>query len=160
MTPSTVSPMNAAGLPSPGLRSGAPTSDLWTPTAPARWVARVVAGLAIAFLVFDAALKLLQVRAAIEGSATLGFSASDVLTIGLIELALLVLYVIPRTAPIGAVLWTGYLGGAIATHLRLGNPLFSHILFPIYVAILLWLPLYLRDSRVRGLVGPRQVDPS
>jgi hypothetical protein len=65
----------------------------------------------------------------------------------------LILYVIPRTAPLGAVLWTGYLGGAIATHLRLDNPLFSHTLFPIYVAALLWGGLYLRDARVRALVG-------
>jgi hypothetical protein len=62
-----------------------------------------------------------------------------------------VLYLVPRTAPLGAVLWTGYLGGAIATHLRLDNPLFSHVLFPIYVAALLWGGLYLRDARVRDL---------
>jgi hypothetical protein len=65
-----------------------------------------------------------------------------------------VLYVIPRTAPLGATLLTAYLGGAVATHLRLGNPLFTHTLSPVYVAILLWGGLYLRDARVRAAVGP------
>lgn len=64
------------------------------------------------------------------------------------------LYAIPRTAPLGAVLWTGYFGGAIATHLRLDNPLLSHTLFPIYVAAFVWGGLYLRDARVRALLDP------
>ena len=64
------------------------------------------------------------------------------------------IYLIPRTAPFGALLWTGYLGGAIATHLRLDNPLFCHILFPTYVAALMWGGLYLRDARVRAVLGP------
>jgi hypothetical protein len=63
-----------------------------------------------------------------------------------------VLYVVPRRAPLGAILWTGYLGGAIATHLRVDNPLFSHTLFPTYIAALIWGGLYLRDARVRALV--------
>jgi hypothetical protein len=62
-------------------------------------------------------------------------------------------YLVPRTAVVGAVLWTGYLGGAIATHVRVGNPLLSHTLFPIYVAVLLWGGLYLRDSRVKSLIS-------
>ena len=74
--------------------------------------------------------------------------------LGAIELVCLTLYLIPRTAPLGAVLWTGYLGGAIATHLRIDNPLFSHILFPIYVAAFIWGGLYLRDARVRAAIGP------
>jgi hypothetical protein len=67
----------------------------------------------------------------------------------------LIIYVVPRTAPLGAILWTGYLGGAIATHVRVGNPLASHTLFPIYVAALLWGGLWLRDRRVRGLLAAR-----
>jgi hypothetical protein len=66
-----------------------------------------------------------------------------------------VLYLIPRTAPIGALLWTGYFGGAIVTHLRVGDPLLTHILFPIYVSALLWGGLYLRDPRVRAVLGKR-----
>jgi hypothetical protein len=67
----------------------------------------------------------------------------------------LVVYLIPRTAVLGAILWTGYLGGAIATHVRVGNPLFSHLLFPVYVAALLWAGLWLRDERVRAVLRAR-----
>ena len=74
--------------------------------------------------------------------------------LGGLQLVCLVLYLIPRTAPLGAVLWTGYLGGAVATHLRVDDPLFSHILFPVYVATLIWGGLYLRDARVREALRP------
>jgi hypothetical protein len=107
--------------------------------------------LAVAFLAFDSVIKVAQVGAALEGSAALGFDASHVLVLGIVELTLLVLYVVPSTAILGAVLWTGYLGGAIATHFRLNNPLFSHVLFPIYVAAMLWGGLWLRDARLRSL---------
>ena len=113
----------------------------------------VLSGLAIAFLVFDAGMKLMGVPAAIEGTTQLGYPVGVVLPIGVLEAVLLILYVIPRTAPVGAILWTGYLGGAIATHVRLGNPLFTHVLFPVYVAAFLWGGLWLRDPRVRGLLG-------
>jgi hypothetical protein len=79
---------------------------------------------------------------------------SSLITIGLIQVVCLAVYLLPRTAILGAVLWTGYLGGAIATHVRVGNPLFSHILFPIYVAALLWGGLWLRDRRLRGVFAP------
>jgi len=88
----------------------------------------------------------------VQGTVQLGWPAHHVLTIGLIGLACLVLYLIPRTAPLGAVLWTGYLGGAVATQLRLDQPLFGYVLFPTYVGALIWLSLYLRDARVRALV--------
>jgi hypothetical protein len=120
----------------------------------ARWAGRILSGLAILFLTMDVVMKLVGARVSVDGTVQLGFSADQVLTIGLIGLVCLVLYVIPRTAPLGAVLWTGYLGGAIATHLRLHNPLFSHTLFPIYVAALIWGGLYLRDARVRALLRP------
>lgn len=116
------------------------------------WVGRVTAAVVVLFLGFDTVLKVCLLGPAVEGSAKLGFSVETVMIIGLIELALIALYLVPRTAVIGAVLWTGYLGGAIATHVRMGDPLFSHTLFPIYVAIMLWLPLFLRDKRVRALV--------
>ena len=135
------------------------TSDIQAPKAPPtaasrKWIGRICAGLAIAFLAFDTAIKVLQLPPAVEGTVQLGFPAGSVLWIGLVEAALLLLYVVPRTAPLGAVLWTGYLGGAIAIHVRLGNPLWSHQLFPIYIAVLLWLPLWLRDVRVRELLQP------
>ncbi len=119
-----------------------------------RWTGRILTGIAVLFLTFDTAIKLIGAKAAVDGTVQVGFPPHLVLTLGLIELVCLVLYLVPRTAPLGAVLWTGYFGGAIATHLRLGNPLFSHTLFPIYIAVLLWGGLYLRDERVRALLRP------
>src|SRR4051794_35306834 len=98
------------------------------------WAGRALSGLVVLFLAFDAGIKVLALQAAVDGTTQLGYTASSLLSIGLIELVCLALYLIPRTAPVGAVLWTGYLGGAIASHLRLRNPLFTHTLFPIYVA--------------------------
>ena len=73
--------------------------------------------------------------------------------IGVVLLVCTLLYALPRTSMLGAVLLTGYLGGAIATHVRVGNPLFSHVLFPVYLGVMLWGGLFLRDTRVRGLIG-------
>lgn len=117
---------------------------------------RILSGLSIAFLLFDAAGKLARVAPAVQGTVELGYPADSILTIGLVELACVALYMIPRTAVLGAVLLTGYLGGAIATHVRVGNPLFSHVLFPTYVAALIWGGLYLRDARLRALLPFRQ----
>jgi hypothetical protein len=116
------------------------------------WIGRVLSGLAVLFLAFDAGFKLLQSPMAIEGTVELGYPASAILKIGIIQVVCLIIYLIPRTSVLGAILWTGYLGGAIATHVRLDNPLFTHQLFPIYVAALLWGGLYLRDRRVRALL--------
>ena len=113
---------------------------------------RVLSGLAVLFLAADTMMKLTAIRPAVDATAQLGFAPEHLLVIGLIELACLVLYLVPRTAPLGAILWTGYFGGAIATHLRLDSPLFSHTLFPIYIAALIWGGLYLRDARVRALL--------
>ena len=119
----------------------------------ALWGGRVISGLAVLFMAFDAAMKVLQVPAAVEGTTQLGYPAGVLVPLGIVQVACLVIYLVPRTAPLGAILWTGYLGGAIATHVRVGNPLFSHILFPIYVAAFLWLGLWLRDRRVRALLS-------
>jgi hypothetical protein len=127
-----------------------------TPSRKAVWAGRVVSGLAVLFLGFDTVLKLINPPFVVEASAKLGYGAGTLPVIGWIALACLVVYLIPRTAVLGAVLWTGYLGGAVATHLRVGDPLFSHILFPTYVAALLWGGLWLRDRRVRALLA----DPS
>ena len=104
------------------------------------------------FLTFDTALKVLRLAPAVEGTVALGYPAESVMWIGVIELVCLVLYLIPRTSVLGALLMTGYLGGAIATHVRISSPLLTHELFPIYVALLLWGGLYLRDARLRALV--------
>jgi hypothetical protein len=116
------------------------------------WTGRILSGLAVAFTTFDAVIKVLQLPVAVEGTVKLGYPPGVVLGLGLIQLAMLALYLIPRTSVLGAVLWTGYLGGAIATHVRLGNPLFSHVLFPIYVAGFLWFGLWLRDRQLRTLL--------
>lgn len=121
-----------------------------------RWTAYVLSGLAILFLTFDTVMKLVQNPMALQGTTELGYPAAAVFTIGVIQLVCLVLYVLPRTAVLGAVLFTGYLGGAVATHLRLGNPLLTHQLFPLYVAALLWGGLYLREPRLRALLPLRR----
>ena len=118
----------------------------------ARLTGRILTGLAVAFLLFDTGVKLVGAKEAVEATVQLGWQPHHVPVLAVIELACLLLYLVPRTAPLGAVLLTGYFGGAIATHLRLGNPLFSHILFPTYIAALVWGGLYLRDARVRTLV--------
>jgi hypothetical protein len=119
------------------------------------WTGRVITGFVGLFLLFDCAIKLLKLGPAVTGTVELGYPAGVVFPLGLVLAACLALYLIPRTAIFGAVLLTGYLGGAIATHVRVGHPLFSHTLFPIYVAVLVWGALYLRDGRVRALIAPR-----
>ena len=136
------------------LYANAPALSTTPSSSRARLAGRILSGLAIAFLTFDVAIKLIPNKMALEGTMSLGWQAHHVPIIGTLGLICLVLYAIPRTAPVGAILWTGYLGGAIATHLRIDNPLFSHILFPTYVAALIWGGLYLRDSRVRALIRP------
>lgn len=113
------------------------------------WTGRVLSGIAVLFLVMDTVFKLVASAMAAEATAQLGYPPHLIPIIGGIEAVLLVLYLIPRTSVFGALLWTGYLGGAVATHFRIGNPLFTHQLFPIYIATLLWLGLWLRDRRLR-----------
>jgi len=139
-----------------GPEAGAPSSAAALGAAPSRralWVGRILSGLAVLFLTFDAALKVLELIPAEEAIGQLGYPASVLRGLGFVEIACLVAYLVPRTSVLGAILWTGYLGGAIATHVRVGNPLFSHILFPIYVAAFLWAGLWLRDRRVRALIA-------
>jgi DoxX-like family len=112
----------------------------------------VLTGLVAAFLAFDTVMKLLQLAPAVQGTTELGYPAGTVLVIGAIELVCLVLYLVPRTSVLGALVLTGYLGGAIATHVRVGSPLPTHTLFPIYVALMVWGGLYLRESRLRQLL--------
>jgi len=119
-------------------------------------VGYVLTGIVSLFLAFDTVLKVGQFTPAMEGTIVLGYPASRVAPIGLIELLCLALYLIPRSSVLGALLLTGYLGGAVATHVRIGSPLFSHTLFPIYVALLVWGGLYLRDARLRDLLPFRR----
>ena len=127
-----------------------------SPSSTTIWIGRVLSALAILFLLFDAVIKLLQLPVAIEGTTQLGYPASVVFGIGVVEILCLALYVIPQTSVLGAILFTGYLGGAIATHVRIGSPLFTHVLFPIYVAVLIWGGLYAREDRLRSLIPIRR----
>ena len=130
------------------------TTTLAIPGGARRWAGRVLSGLVVLFLTFDTGFKLIVSPEAVQGTLDLGYPTTVLPILAVLELICLALYLVPRTAIAGAVLWTGYLGGAIATHLRLDNPLFSHTLFPIYVAVLLWGGLYLRDRRVAALLAP------
>jgi DoxX-like family len=104
------------------------------------------------FLTFDSVLKVLSLRPAVEGTAALGYPVELVPWIGIAELVCVAVYLVPRTSVLGGLLLTGYLGGAVATHVRISSPLATHVLFPIYVAIVLWLGLYLRNERLRQLL--------
>jgi len=121
----------------------------------ALWTGRLMSGLAILFLAFDTLGKVLELAPVIQGTTELGYAASVVLPLGIIELVCVVLYAIPRTSVLGAILLTGWFGGAIATHVHAGSPLFSHTLSPLYVAVLVWGGLSLRNRRVRALVSMR-----
>jgi len=112
------------------------------------WTARVVGALVVLFLLVDGAGKVMRLAPYVEGTAKVGYPDGCLVPLGLVLLASTVLYVVPRTAVLGAVLLTGYLGGATATHVRLGQPFF----FPIVFGILVWGCLYLRDDRVRALL--------
>ncbi len=120
-----------------------------------RTAGRIMSGLAVAFLLFDSVIKLMTHGSVVQAFAQLGYPLGTAPAIGAIELLCLVLYLVPRTSVLGAVLLTGYLGGAIATHVRIGSPLLTHTLFPIYVAALIWGGLFVREGRLRGLVPLR-----
>lgn len=125
-----------------------------TPSKPALLAGRILTGFTIAFLLFDVVVKILQRPEAVEPTAALGFSAGSVLTIGLIELICLALYVFPRTAVLGAVLMTGFLGGAFAINMRAGMPIFNQV-FPFIIGALMWGGLYLRERRLGALLPLR-----
>lgn len=126
-----------------------------TRTSRAVIAGRIISGIGVVLLTLDMSMKLFGVKEALDGTVQLGYPIGMVLPLGVIQLICLILYLVPRTAPLGALLMTGYLGGAVATHVRLGNPMFTHILSPVYFAIILWGGLYLRDPRVRAFVSPR-----
>jgi hypothetical protein len=122
----------------------------------ALWTGRVMSGLLAAFLAFSAGIKFLGRPEVAETLASLGWPTGAGLALGVLEAAVLVLYLVPRTAILGAVLMTGLLGGAMATHVRVGSPLFSHILFGLYLGLFAWGGLWLRDARLRTLLPWRR----
>jgi len=120
----------------------------------ALWSGRVVSGLVIVFLLFDGAIKLVPWPVVTETMDRMGYGSSETLarSLGLITLVCTVLYAVPPTSILGAILLTGYLGGAIASHVRIGSPLFSHVLFGLYLGLMVWGGLWLRDRSLRGLM--------
>ena len=121
------------------------------------WAGRILSGVVIVFLLFDGAIKLIPLQVVTDSMIELGYSGSEDLArlLGVLTLLCTILYAIPRTSILGAILLTGYLGGAMATHLRIGNPLFTHLLFGLYLGIMAWGGLYLRDARLRSLIPLR-----
>lgn len=119
-----------------------------------RLTGRILTGLVILFLVFDGAIKLVPIQPVTDTMQALGWpnDAGTARMLGVITLAITLLYAVPRTAVLGAVLMTAYLGGAIATHVRIDSPLFSHTLFGVYVGLIAWAGLWLRDPRLRALL--------
>lgn len=134
----------------------APAIAVGTISNGAIWTGRVLTGLAIVFLLFDGAIKLVPLDIVITTSQQLGIPTELARTLGVLTLLCTILYAIPRTAVLGAILLTGYMGGAIYTHLRADSPLFTHTLFGVYLAVLIWGGLYLRDERVRALIPFRR----
>ncbi len=118
------------------------------------WIGRIISGLAIAFLLLDAAMKLVPLSPVIAAMQGLGFAGGDSLArgLGVLLLGCTILYAVPRTAPLGALLLTGYLGGAMAVQLRAGNPWLSHVLFGGYIGLALWVGLLLRSSQLRTVL--------
>ncbi len=112
-----------------------------------RWSGIALSSLAVAFLLFDGVTKLAHVTAVVEATRQLGYPESSISLIGVLVLVGAALYALPRTTRLGALFLTGFLGGAVAAQLRVGNPLLSHVLFPTYMAALIWLGLVLRDPR-------------
>ena len=124
----------------------------------ARWTGYAMSGLVILFLLFDGGIKLVPLEIVTQTSGEIGLptDASFARLLGILTLIGVVLYAIPRTSVLGAILLTGYMGGAIATHLRIGSPLFSHTLFGVYLGLLIWGGLYLREPRLRQLIPFRR----
>jgi hypothetical protein len=119
------------------------------------WIGFSMSAIVVLFLLMDAGMKLAAVGPVLEAGQQLGFpGVAMARKLGAVLLICTLIYVYPRTSLLGAILVTGYLGGAVATHVRLGNPLFSHVLFGVYVGVLMWGGLVLRDPRIRALLSP------
>ena len=128
----------AASTPAPGTKS-------------LIWTGRVISALVVLFLVFDGAMKVVREIHTITASAELGYSPGSMVWIGALLLVCTAIYVIPRTAVLGAILLTGYLGGAVASNVRVGHPVFECI-FPVIFGVLVWAGLFLREPRLRALL--------
>ena len=121
----------------------------------ALWAGRIVSALPVLFLLMDGIMKLIKPAPVVDATVKLGYPATTIVPLGIVLLICTLLYVIPRTSVLGAILLTGYLGGAVATHIRVSDPLFTHVLFPVYLGVMIWLGLYLRDNLLRRILPLR-----
>ena len=119
------------------------------------WIGRIASGLPALFLLVDGVMKLIKPAVVVETTMKLGYAESTILPLGLLLIACTIVYLIPRTAVLGAILLTGYLGGAVSTHVRAAEGSFP-IVFPVIFGVLIWLGLYLRDTRLQALLPLRQ----
>ncbi|MBT1696029.1 DoxX family protein [Fulvivirgaceae bacterium PWU4] len=132
-------------------------STVAVPTSKGKlWTARIMGGLVIAFMLMDSIFKLIPNDMVTAGTVELGYQAHHIPVMGVLGFISVLLFAIPRTQILGAILLTGYFGGAIATHLRLDNPLFSHLLFPVYLAVLAWGSLWLKNETLRKLIAGKK----
>ena len=131
--------------------SHGPPYPKWT-----QWIGWGMTGLMIVFLLFDSVAKLVLEQHVVEATTKIGYPLDVIRPLGFISLACTILYAIPRTSILGAILLTGYLGGAIASKVRIEDPMFSSVLFGAYFGILVWGGLYLRDERLRALIPLRR----
>jgi hypothetical protein len=120
------------------------------------WAPRIITALVGSFLVLDAVMKFVKPAPVVEAFAQVGWPLTVSVGLGVVLLSCTALYAIPRSSISGAILLTGYLGGAVATHLRVGDPLLSHVLFPVYLGVLLWAGLFVRDDRLRDMIPLRR----
>ena len=120
------------------------------------WIGRIMSGLIVAFFVFDGGIKVVPLDMVVQGMTEFGIPAELARPLGIVTLVSTALYAIPRTSVLGAILLTGYLGGAMATHLRDTGPLLLHNLLTVFIGALVWGGLYLRDPRLRALIPLRQ----
>ena len=120
------------------------------------WTRRTMGGLVILFMLMDSTFKFIVNDDVIKGTTDLGFQLHHLPIMGTLGLIATLLYIFPRTEILGAILLTGYWGGAIATHVRMDNPLFTHILFPVYLGILAWGALWIKSERFRKLIANRE----
>jgi hypothetical protein len=120
------------------------------------WAGRIISAVPILFLLIDGIMKVVKPPIVVNATVQLGYAETVIVPLGILLVTCTVLHMIPPTSVLGAILLTGYLGGAVATNVRVGTPLFGYILFPVYLGILIWLGLYLRDERLRALIPFRK----
>jgi hypothetical protein len=132
-----------------------PTIQTGHASIAARWAGRIISGLVVLFMFFDGVTKLMKVEPVLKAAAQLGFSVQEIVGIGIIALICALIYAIPQTSILGALLLTGYLGGATAIQVHVGSPPFE-TLFPVIFGVLVWAGLFVRDERLRELIPLRR----